>query len=286
MPAAVTTVPLSVHAHGVPNWIDLHTASIADARRFYEALLGWSFQGRLTLASIPLDHGDPGPGLQGATTAMARLDDGPAAEFIERGESFGDMALLSNWIPYVYVDDLPATLSLVEASGGLVASPPARRGDMAMVATIIDPNDAPLCLWQPLTLTGAAIHRPGALTWIELETPDLDMAAKFYGELFGWDAGQVTLNNDVGEEIYTLFTKNGERVAGAVQTAMPGMDASWSPAFLVPDVDAAAAVCSANGGVQMAEPFDIPVGRQAVLVDPGGAAFSILGPRCHRPRPL
>ncbi|MEM7273539.1 MAG: hypothetical protein AAF547_10700, partial [Actinomycetota bacterium] len=198
MPAAINHVPLSVHAHGVPNWIDLHTASIADARRFYEALLGWSFQGRLTLASIGRDEADVGEDAASVpTTAMARIDGGPAAEFIERGESYGDMALLSNWIPYVYVDDLNEMLSLVEAVGGLVASPPARRGDMAMVATIIDPNDAPLCLWQPLSLTGAAIHRPGALTWIELETPDVDIAAKFYGELFGWDADEVGLSGTI-----------------------------------------------------------------------------------------
>ncbi len=301
MPAATNHQTLSIHAHGVPNWIDLHTGSIPDAREFYEALLGWSFRNRLTVASSPPTDNvvaARGIGADGqssssagqpldATMALALSQDGgPAAEIIERGKSFDEMALLSNWVPYVYVDDLEATLKLVETAGGLVASPPARRGDMAMVATIMDPSDALLCLWEPLELSGAAMHHPGTLTWIELETPDLDAASKFYGELFGWDAGAVSMGEDFKGDTYTVFTKNGERVAGAVETAMLGLDASWFPSFLVQDVDQVATVCGRNGGVLMAEPFDIPVGRQAVLVDPGGAAFSVLGPKSNRPRPL
>ena len=326
MPAATNHQTLSVHAHGVPNWIDLHTASINDAREFYEALLNWSYRNWLTLAPPPTEEAAsrfgfawrtrppptngglhlvggksaggmvgtnrrklvPASGTPGQTNmALALSPSGcPAAEIIERSASFDDMALLSNWVPYVYVDDLESTLALVEAAGGLVASPPARRGTMAMVATVLDPSDALLCLWQPLELAGAEMHHPGTLTWIELETPDLDAATKFYGEIFGWDAGEVSMGADFTGETYTVFTKNGERVAGAVQTAMLGLAASWFPSFMVPDVDEVAATCGRNGGVLMAEPFDIPVGRQAVLVDPGGAAFSILGPLIEGPRPL
>ncbi|MEM7322135.1 MAG: VOC family protein [Actinomycetota bacterium] len=292
---------MSIHAHGVPNWIDLHTGSVPEARDFYEALLGWSFRNRLTVLSSPptddvlaargigvgaagISSSNPNP--DGSMALALSADGGPAAEIIERGKSFDEMALLSNWVPYVYVDDLHTTLELVEAAGGLVASSPARRGDMATVATIMDPSDALLCLWEPVQLSGAAMHHPGTLTWIELETPDLDAATKFYAELFGWDAGVVSMGEDFKGDTYTLFTKNGERVAGAVETAMLGLDASWFPSFLVQDVDEVAAVCGSNGGVLMAEPLDIPVGRQAVLVDPGGAAFSVLGPKSNRPRPL
>jgi len=277
MPAATNHQTLSIHAHGVPNWVDLHTGSIPETREFYEALLGWSFRSQLTLVGEEDD----------GTMALAYSPEGePAAEVIERGRSFDDMALLSNWVPYVYVDDLKATLKLVESADGMVASAPAARGDMATVATIIDPSGALLCLWEPNQLTGASMHHPGTLTWIELETPDLDAAAKFYGELFGWDAGVVSMGDDFTREAYTVFTKNGERVAGAVETPKLGLEASWFPSFLVRDVDDVAAVCGRKGGVLMAEPLDIPVGRQAVLVDPGGAAFSVLGPKSNRPRPL
>lgn len=293
MPAATSLEPLPLHAHGVPNWIDLHTAQIDEARVFYEALLGWTFRNRFTLAAVPdrperddvVVSNHPG---SSTATVMALSQNQPVAELVERSEPFDEMALLSSWFPYVYVDDLRATLALVEPAGGLVLSPPAKRGNMAMVATILDPSDAMLCLWEPIEETGtAAMHRPGSLTWLELETSDIDGAKKFYGELFGWDAGEVLLG-DGGSmtDPYTVFTKGGERVAGAIETAMSGIHASWCPSFAVTDVDAAAAISTRNGGVLMAEPMDIPVGRQAVIVDPTGAPFSVLGPKSNRPRPL
>lgn len=290
MPAASSLQSLPLHAHGVPNWIDLHTARIDEARVFYEALLGWTFRNRFILTAVPdLGDGDTGllPGTEPATV-MALSNNQPVAELVERSEPFDEMALLSTWFPYIYVDDLQATLDLVEPAGGLVLNPPARRGTTAIVATILDPNDALLCLWQPLEETGtASMHRPGALTWIELETSDIDSSKKFYGELFGWDAGEVSLDESCYQGgAYTVFTKNGERVAGAVETAMSGIPASWCPSFAVTDVDVAAVVSARNGGVLMAEPIDMPVGRQAVIVDPTGAAFSVLGPKSNRPRPL
>ncbi len=298
MPAATNPRSLPVHAHGVPNWVDLHTARMDDARAFYEALLGWTFRNRFTLSAVPDAGVVTNAGEEGssrgdvlnpeAATVMALSHDHPVADLVERSETFDDMALLSTWFPYVYVDNLEATLRLVEPAGGLILNPPARRGTMATVATILDPSDALLCLWEPIGAPQTAErHRPGAFSWIELETPDLDVAKKFYGELFGWDAGQITIGDDYElDQIYTVFTSMGERVAGAVESPIAGIPASWCPSFSVADVDIATVVAARNGGVLLAEPTDIPVGRQAVIVDPTGAAFSILGPKTNGPRPL
>lgn len=290
MPAATSPQSLPAHAHGIPNWVDLHTARIDDARLFYEALLGWTFRNRFTLTAVPdkvkLSTLHDGPD-RSVTTVMALSNREPVADFVERSGSFEDMAILSTWYPYVHVDDLATTLDLVEPAGGLVLNPPARRGDAALVATILDPNDAMLCLWEPIGAPQPALHQhPGALSWLELETPDLDTATKFYGELFGWDAGEVSVNDHELGQTYTVFTRRGDRVAGAVESPMNGIPASWCPSFAVADVDASIAVSARNGGVLLAEPADIPVGRQAVLVDPTGAAFSILGPKSIGPRPL
>lgn len=261
---------------------------------FYEALLGWTFQNRFTLSAVPdhrekqskPDQGDDSNPL--GNTVMALSNDHPVADLVERSETFDDMALLSTWFPYVYVENLHATLRLVESAGGLILNPPARRGTMATVATILDPNDALLCLWEPIgSPQTAERHRPGAFSWIELETPDLDSAKKFYGELFGWDAGEVSAGGGFAfGQTYTIFTRMGEPVAGAVESPMTGIPASWCPSFSVTDVDVATTVSARNGGVLMAEPSDIPVGRQALIVDPTGAAFSILGPKTMGPRPL
>ena len=285
--AVTSPQSLPLHAHGTPNWVDLHTGHIDKARLFYDALLDWSFHHRFTLTAVSdrlHPAAEPGPAGP-SNTLMAFRNEQPVAELVERGSTFDEAAMLSNWFPYVYVDDLDATLALVEPAGGLVLGPPAERSDLARVATILDPSDALLCLWEPATSIGSSsLHRPGALAWIELETTDLDRARKFYGDLFGWDGGEVESPGQPGP--YLVFTSNGERVAGATETPLSQLPASWCPSFAVPEVDLATAVATEHGGVVMVEPTDMPVGRQSVLVDPVGAVVGLLGPVSQGPRPL
>lgn len=56
----------------------------------------------------------------------------------------------------------------------------------------------------------------GSPTWIDLGTHDIDGAAAFYGELFGWDFA------DQGEDFghYNMITTNGAPVGGAMSSLM------------------------------------------------------------------
>jgi uncharacterized protein len=51
--------------------------------------------------------------------------------------------------------------------------------------------------------------------------------------------------------------------------------AHWSVRSWVTDVDAAAVTAKTLQGTIVAGPFDIPIGRTAVLADPAGATFSV-----------
>ena len=52
-----------------------------------------------------------------------------------------------------------------------------------------DPTGAVFCAWEPLTAIGTDIvNAPGGFTWAETFTNDLDAAAAFYCQLFGWEA--------------------------------------------------------------------------------------------------
>ena len=51
--------------------------------------------------------------------------------------------------------------------------------------------------------------------------------------------------------------------------------ARWDIDFWVDDTDATAARAAELGGTVLAGPFDMPIGRRAVLADPQGATFSI-----------
>jgi predicted enzyme related to lactoylglutathione lyase len=56
---------------------------------------------------------------------------------------------------------------------------------------------------------------------------------------------------------------------------MPGIPPHWDIYFGAASVDSTAAKVTELGGTVMVEPFDIPVGRMAVCVDPQGAMFSL-----------
>lgn len=284
MTAAPEPLQVAMAAHGYPNWVDLHTSDSVRARTFYHAVLGWDFNNRFTIAGED-DHPDTVP----PSTFMALSAGRPVAEIIDRRTVFDDMNLPSSWLPYIGVRDLDVTLSRVEAAGGEILNSPSDRGTMAAVARISDPDSAQIGLWEPRGFEGAPhSDRPAAMSWIELETGDLEAAAKFYGDLFGWDTAEMPVEVDAYglDGYYTVFTCGPDRVAGGIRPPMTGIPASWCPAFSVADVDRAVTMATRHGGVVMVEPYDIPVGRQAVVVDPTDAVFSVIGPRLRSVRAL
>jgi predicted enzyme related to lactoylglutathione lyase len=49
--------------------------------------------------------------------------------------------------PYIYVDDLDATVRAIESHGGRLATPPYPEGDLS-VATFRDPEGNEIGIWQ------------------------------------------------------------------------------------------------------------------------------------------
>src|SRR5262249_22500001 len=62
----------------------------------------------------------------------------------------------------------------------------------------------------------------GTVAWVDLQTPDLDLARKFYGELLGWS---FTGGDDATHAFYTTAQMRGRKVAGLAkvsgQTKLP-----------------------------------------------------------------
>lgn len=113
--------------------------------------------------------------------------------------------------------------------------------------------------------------------WYELMTSDPAAALAFYQPLVGWRA-ELFPGSD-----YQVVSSASGGVGGVMKlpdnlVAMH-IPPHWMGVIAVPDVDAAAAKCTALGGRVNAPPFDIPnVGRYAVLADPTGAAFAVMTP--------
>jgi uncharacterized protein len=244
---------------GVPNWVDLGTADLDDAKRFYTALFGWTA------------HVSPEPESGGYT--IFNLDGLPVAG---AGPLFGE-GQPTAWSTYIATDDADAIAAQVQDAGGTVLVPPFDVLDQGRMAAFLDQAGAPFSVWEPATMRGAEVFDvPGALTWNELTTRDLEGSKKFYGAVFGW-SGRDTA---VGDAPYVLWEHDGVSVAG-MQSMVGGdwpddLPPHWMIYFAVADCDESAAVARQLGGRIVHPPTSFALGRYAVLRDPQGGTFSIL----------
>lgn len=126
-------------------------------------------------------------------------------------------------------------------------------------------------------------HEPGAPSWVDLLTGDLDAATRFYTGLFGWWAVDVPMPD--GRGVYRMFRQDGRDVAGAGEQSpemvAQGARSAWT-VYVAGDADTAAErAASAGGGVVM-PPADVgDSGRITVLADPDGAAIGVWEARAH-----
>ncbi len=119
------------------------------------------------------------------------------------------------------------------------------------------------------------MKQPGAFSWNELTTTDVDGAKAFYAELLGWSMDDLPS----GDTTYTMLKAGGQEVAGMMATPpeAASMPAMWGSYVTVEDVDAQAGKAETLGGKVLVPPRDIPnVGRFCVIQDPQGAVLSLI----------
>jgi predicted enzyme related to lactoylglutathione lyase len=105
----------------------------------------------------------------------------------------------------------------------------------------------------------------GKVDGVQIPVPDLDGGLAFYRDRLGH------------ELIWRTKTAAGLRLTDSdselvLQTQQPQLEVD----FLVDSVDQAATQLTRAGGTVLVEPFDIPVGRVAVIADPFGNSLTIL----------
>jgi predicted enzyme related to lactoylglutathione lyase len=123
--------------------------------------------------------------------------------------------------------------------------------------------------------TKTPIHAPGTPIWVDLSSADVEASARFYGQLFGWQA------EDLGEEAghYTMLRQDGKMVAAVGPLQNPQQPPAWSTYMSTENADDTAKKVTEAGGKVLVAPFPVmDQGTMGVFADPGGAVFSVWQP--------
>ncbi|MFT4026056.1 MAG: VOC family protein [Novosphingobium sp.] len=121
----------------------------------------------------------------------------------------------------------------------------------------------------------------GSFIWYELMTIDPDAAAAFYGDVVGWKIAAPG-DSQSGMDYRMIVRDDGGNAGGMFGLSQQMCDSGARPCWLgylyAPDVDAAVAAILADGGTVKMPAMDLPVGRIAMVADPGGVPFYVMSP--------
>jgi predicted enzyme related to lactoylglutathione lyase len=239
MPPAPPTGPLA--------WVGLAAADQDVAVEFYTAAFGWE-------AARETDHTRLGHAGRDVALVYQQTPQARAAN------------VTSHWSPFFLVPDAdPAVERAVESGGTALRDPFDVTG--GRVAPLEDPVGAIFSVWSPRP-PGSPEPIPGDAWWLELSTPDVAASEAFYGGLFGWS---------YEESPDAPSIRGPDRHIGSIRRA-EGPPA-WSPCLRVTDADAAGRRAEAGGAASVGAAEDAATGRVVSIVDPQGAALSLLEPR-------
>jgi hypothetical protein len=252
------------HPPGAFCWIELSTTEQNAAKSFYSSLFGWASQ------DFPMGPND--------FYTMFQLEGRyTAAAYTMRPEQ-RSQGVPPHWMIYVSVESADAAASRAAQLGGKVLSGPCDVYDAGRMAVVEDPTGVVFALWQPKTHIGTGIAGAhGTLCWADLNTPDPARAQEFYTGLLGWRFS--TGENDPSGYMHIA---NGRDFIGGVAPEGfrdPNAPPHWLAYFYVSNCDETAAKTRELGGKALLAPTAIEkVGRMAILADPQGAVFAIIGP--------
>jgi len=248
-------------------WYELMTSDAAASKAFYTAVVGWEPKS----APAPNDSYTifevKGSGVAGMMQITPEM-----CESAKPG-----------WMGYIHVDNVDAYVTKIKDAGGAIDRDPMAIPGVGRFAVAADPTGAAFCIMTPGSdMDGDCSGGPpakgaqGTPGWDELHAGDGPKAWEFYSSLFGWTkVGSM----DMGEQgEYLMFTENGETPSGAMMTKMPDTPAPfWNFYFNVDDINDATGRITANGGIVVMGPHEVPGNTWIVQgIDPQGAFFALV----------
>ena len=242
---------------GTFSWTDLNTTDPDAAKTFYAALFGWTYE------DLPAG---------GSVYSRAHVDGHSVAAIASQPPQQREAGVPPAWNSYVTVPDADAALTRARELGATVHADAFEVMQAGRMGVIQDPQGAYFCVWQPRETIGAQlVNAPGALSWNELGTPDLDASARFYGDLFGWTTEPMP-----GDMPYLVVKTTDDHSNGGLRPPMPeGAPPFWLVYFATDDLGVSLAKVSEHGGSVLVGDTDIGIAHIAVAADPQGAVFAL-----------
>jgi uncharacterized protein len=240
-------------------WYDLMTPDVEGAKKFYGAVVGWTFS--------------PQP----PAYTVLNVNNIGIGGIMETPENLKGMPPF--WSGYIYVPDVGKACAEIKKLGGAVHREPWDIPGVIRMAVVSDPTGAVFNIMQPLTSDEMPRVKPGTqgtIGWHELHAGDLAKAWDFYAKMFGWTKGNV-MNMGPPAGDYQLFQLGGKDIGG-MMNKMPQMPRPvWAYYFNVDGIDAAASRISKAGGKITMGPHQVPGGQWIVMAqDPQGGFFSLV----------
>ena len=255
-----------MNPEGTPIWYELMTADPDASKAFYDTVIGWTIEAQ---PSGPMDYRMIDSGNGGQVGGVMRLTE----EMIAGGAK-------PTWLFYIGVDDVDASIAKIEAAGGSVLMPAWDIPGIGRLAMVADPQGIPFYIMRGASdASSAAFERTGMgkCNWNELSTPDQAGANAFYATVFGWTYPDKMPMGDMGD--YVFVEAGGQTIGATMQTPPQGQPSAWQFYFRAPDIEAAAAKVTTQGGTVRAGPMEVPGGDRIIVAsDPHGVMFGVVGP--------
>jgi predicted enzyme related to lactoylglutathione lyase len=245
-------------------WIDLGTTDREGAKAFYQGLFGWD------AVDSPMGEGE--------TYSIMMVEGESVAAIYDQPQQQREAGVPPFWFSYVAVASADDAAAAAKEAGGSVHAEPFDVMEAGRMAVIADPTGAMFGVWQAGENIGAGrVNEPGALTWNELATNDVEAASNFYAELFGWSIEEIDTGGgprywSIGHEGGASGQNGGVREPGPSEEGLPPF---WLPYLAVESTDDTLGNAGELGATTLVPTMEIPTGKFAVVRDPQGAVFAL-----------
>ncbi|MHB8657395.1 MAG: VOC family protein [Solirubrobacteraceae bacterium] len=250
------------YAPGAFCWTDLTTDDQEGSKAFYAGLFGW--------------EATDNPVGEGIVYSMMSIEGQNVAAISPQPERQREAGVPPTWNSYISVESADAVLQRAGELGANIHAPAFDVLDAGRMGVIQDPQGAYFLVWESKLHIGASlVNAHGALSWNELASPDLDVSASFYSDLFGWQIQSLP-----GAPMPYMTIMSSGHGNGGIRPAMPpGTAPHWLVYFGCDELDATAAEAEMLGAKLLGEKVSIGPGEIVTVQDPQGAMFALYAGR-------